>query len=138
MDDVTHLGLDVHKDNDRGGLSRPGEFVHDERTIPNTAEALRALVGRHPEPSMLAACYEAEPTGYDTHRLLTSFGVRCDVIAPTVVPRRAGHGGRANGCERRAEPGRGGGPSRDAPCRLGGRYEEFTDEDSGRRAVPAP
>ncbi|HXF57998.1 MAG TPA: transposase, partial [Actinomycetota bacterium] len=32
----------------------------------------------------------AGPTGYDTHRQLASLGVRCDVIAPALIPRRAG------------------------------------------------
>jgi len=88
MDNATHLGLDVHKDTIAVAVLRPGQLEPDERTIPNTPEALRALVGRR--RSGLVACYEAGPTGYDTYRLLTSLGVPCDVIAPTLIPRRAG------------------------------------------------
>jgi len=88
MDNVTHLGLDVHKETIAVAIRRPGEVVPDERVIPNTPDALRKLV-RH-SPRQLATCYEAGPTGYDTHRLLTSLGVPCDVIAPTLTPRRAG------------------------------------------------
>jgi transposase len=69
---------------------RPGEQIPDERTIPNTPEALRALVSLHRSRSGLVACYKAGPTGYDTYRLLSSLGVQCDVIAPTLIPRRAG------------------------------------------------
>lgn len=88
MGNVTHLGLDVHKETIAVALLRPGEVVPDERVIPNTPEALRKLVGNGPRP--LAACYEAGPTGYDTYRLLVSLGVPCDVIAPTLTPRRPG------------------------------------------------
>ena len=88
MDNATHLGLDVHKDTIAVAVLRPGQLEPDERTIPNTPEALRALVGRR--RSGLVACYEAGPTGYDTYRLLTSLRVPCDVIAPTLIPRRAG------------------------------------------------
>ncbi|MGH8566389.1 MAG: IS110 family transposase [Gammaproteobacteria bacterium] len=88
MDNVTHLGLDVHKETIAVAVLRPGELVPDERVIPNTPEALRKLISR--SPRRLATCYEAGPTGYDTHRLLTSLGVPCDVIAPTLTPRRAG------------------------------------------------
>jgi transposase len=33
------------------------------------------------------ACYEAGPRRYELHRLLTSLGVRCDVIAPSLIAR---------------------------------------------------
>jgi transposase len=89
MDNATHVGLDVHKDSVAVALLRPGQHEPDERVIPNTPEALRALVGRR-RGQNLVACYEAGPTGYDTYRLLTSLGVPCDVIAPTLIPRRPG------------------------------------------------
>lgn len=89
MNNATHLGLDMHKDTIAVALLRPGETVPDERTIPNTPEALRKLV-RGCSTKPLIACYESGPTGYETHRLLTSLGVSCDVIAPTMTPRRAG------------------------------------------------
>jgi transposase len=38
----------------------------------------------------LRACYEAGPTGYDLHRLLGSLGVRCEVVAPSLIPRAPG------------------------------------------------
>lgn len=89
MNDATHLGLDMHKETIAVALLRPGESVPDERTIPNTPEAVKKLI-RGCSAKPLVACYEAGPTGYETHRLLTSLGVPCDVIAPTMTPRRAG------------------------------------------------
>ena len=38
----------------------------------------------------LAVCYEAGPGGYALWRLLSALGVACDVIAPSLVPVRAG------------------------------------------------
>ena len=35
-------------------------------------------------------CYEAGPTGYDLARLLGSMGVRCEVIAPSMIPKAPG------------------------------------------------
>jgi transposase len=90
MDNATHLGLDVHKEAIAVAILRPGQHHPDERVIPNTPEALRSLVRRRRSAGRLVACYEAGPTGYDTYRLLRSLGVPCDVIAPTLVPRRAG------------------------------------------------
>jgi len=89
MDNATHLGLDVHKETIAVAVLRPGRVEPDERTIANTPEALRALIrrGSFERP---VACYEAGPTGYETHRLLTSLGVPCEVVAPTMIPRRPG------------------------------------------------
>jgi transposase len=35
-------------------------------------------------------CYEAGPTGYGLHRLITSLGHSCTVVAPSLIPRRPG------------------------------------------------
>lgn len=67
---------------------RSGELKLEE--IPNTERALRALVKRLGGPDGLAVCYEAGPCGYDPLRLLASMGVACDVVAPSLVPVKAG------------------------------------------------
>jgi transposase len=90
MDESTHIGLDVHKETIAVAVLRPGSAVCEERLIPNTPEALRKLVSRFPDRASLRTCYEAGPTGYDTHRLLTSLGVACEVIAPSLIPKRSG------------------------------------------------
>ena len=90
MTELTHIGLDVHKDTIAVAVLRPGAAECDERVIPNTPEAVRRLLRRYPDPSALRTCYEAGPTGYDTHRLVTSLGIACDVIAPSLIPKRSG------------------------------------------------
>jgi transposase len=90
MNQLTHIGLDVHKDTIAVAVLRPGVTECDERVIPNTPEAVRRLLSRYPDPTSLSTCYEAGPTGYDTHRLITSLGVACDVIAPSLIPKRSG------------------------------------------------
>jgi len=72
MTEHTHIGLDVHKDTIAVAVLRPGTTEVDERTIPNTPESIRRLFRRYSNPSLLSTCYEAGPTGYDTHRLVTS------------------------------------------------------------------
>lgn len=90
MQEPTHIGLDVHKETIAVAVLRPGTVACDERVIASTPEALRKLFGRFEDLESLRVCYEAGPTGYDTQRLLASLGVACDVIAPSLVPRRAG------------------------------------------------
>jgi transposase len=90
MNQLTHIGLDVHKDTIAVAVLRPDTIECDERVIPNTPEAVRRLLARYPDPSQVSTCYEAGPTGYDTHRLITSLGIACDVIAPSLIPKRSG------------------------------------------------
>ena len=90
MNQLTHIGLDVHKDTIAVAVLRPDTLTCDERVIPNTSEAVRRLFSHYPDPSSLSTCYEAGPTGYDTHRLVTSLGIACDVIAPSLIPKRSG------------------------------------------------
>jgi len=89
MDNATFLALDVHKETIAVAVLRPGLSEPDECTIANTPEALRALIQRSSFERPVA-CYEAGPTGYETQRLLSALGVPCDVVAPTMIPRRAG------------------------------------------------
>jgi transposase len=90
MENVTHIGLDVHKETIAVAVLRPDTSECDERVIANTPAALRKLFLRFPDRAVLRTCYEAGPTGYDTHRLLTALGVPCEVIAPSLIPRRSG------------------------------------------------
>jgi transposase len=41
-------------------------------------------------PKKLWACHEAGPTGYGLYRQLSAMGVRCEVIAPSPVPKGRG------------------------------------------------
>jgi transposase len=58
--------------------------------ISSDDEMVRRLVGRFPDPARVWACYEAGPTGYELARMLRSLGVRCEVIAPSLIPARPG------------------------------------------------
>jgi len=55
-----------------------------------SAESMRRLVGRlAAKYDRLHFCYEAGPTGYGLHRLITDLGHSCTVVAPSLIPRRA-------------------------------------------------
>jgi transposase len=85
-----YVGLDVSKLSINVALLRPNGTGIDEDRIPNTPEAVRALVRRWADPGSVRACYEAGPTGYALQRELTALGVACTVIAPSLTPRRPG------------------------------------------------
>jgi hypothetical protein len=82
-----HLGLDVHKDTISVGILDPDQQVPDVERITHDEPSVRRLVARFPNPRLLRACYEAGPTGFELARLLHSMDVRCQVIAPSLIPR---------------------------------------------------
>ena len=71
-------------------MLRPREEVADVVRISSDPDAVLHLLERFPDLSRLRACYEAGPTGYELHRLLTRRGVHCEVIAPALIPRAPG------------------------------------------------
>jgi transposase len=82
-----HLGFDVSKNKIAVGVLRWGEQVPDVETIFNDEASVRRLIGRFPHRGQLRVCYEAGPTGFGLHRLLTGVGVACEVIAPALIPK---------------------------------------------------
>jgi transposase len=92
-DRITYVGLDVHKESivvavASGGLR--GE-VREYGRIANTATALdRPLRKLGGEGMTLRFCYEAGPCGYGIQRRLSTQGHECVVVAPSLIPKRAG------------------------------------------------
>jgi transposase len=88
--EALYVGMDVHKDTISVGVLEPGsdspvvdKIFHDEPSV-------RRLVAGLSQRGRLRMCYEAGPTGYELQRLLASLGVACEVIAPSLIPRRPG------------------------------------------------
>ena len=88
--EVVHLGLDVHRDTISVGVLAWDREEPTLDKISSDEESVRRLISRFPDRTALRVCYEAGPTGYDLARLLLRWGVSCDVIAPSLVPRAAG------------------------------------------------
>jgi transposase len=87
---VRFLGLDVHAETIAVAVAEADGSVRSLGTIANRAEAIRKLVKKLGSVEQLKACYEAGPTGYVLYWQLAELGVQCDVIAPTLVPMKAG------------------------------------------------
>jgi transposase len=87
---VRFLGLDVHAETIAVAIAEPGGEVRSLGTIANRAESIHKLVKKLGPVGQLRACYEAGPTGYVLYWQLAELGVKCEVIAPTLVPVKAG------------------------------------------------
>jgi transposase len=84
------VALDVHKFSIVAARLPSAGGTPEVQRIETTEKAIRRFIGRLGGPDGLAVAYEAGPGGFDLLRLLRRIGVRCDVIAPSLVPIRAG------------------------------------------------
>jgi len=87
---VRFLGLDVHADTIAVAVAEANGEVRSLGTIPNRRESIHKLVKKLGGVEHLRACYEAGPTGYVLYWQLSELGVQCEVVAPTLVPVKAG------------------------------------------------
>ena len=89
MSTVRFVGLDVHAETIAVAVAELGGEVRSVGVIPNREESVRRALKKLGPREHLRACYEAGPTGYALYWQLTALGVRCEVVAPTLVPTSA-------------------------------------------------
>jgi transposase len=93
MEDITYVGLDVHKATVCAAVAEGGRSggVRQLGIFENRPEVLIKMATRLARGgSRLNFCYEAGPCGYGLHRLLTGRGHDCVVVAPSLIPMKAG------------------------------------------------
>ena len=87
------VGLDVHKDSiavahAQGHSADPPVFVGTVGTRQaDLTKLVRRLQAKTPD---LVFAYEAGPCGYGLYRDLTAQGFRCQVVAPSLIPKKPG------------------------------------------------
>ena len=87
------VGIDTSKLKNAVAVAEAGRDgeVRYQGAFDSSAAVTRKWVARlAAKYGKLRFCYEAGPTGYGLQRLITSLGHRCDVVAPSLIPKRAG------------------------------------------------
>ena len=91
MQNVRFVGLDVHKESIAIAVADgDGSAPENVATVANNTAALVKRLKRLGAGAALKCCYEAGPTGYGLQRDLSAAGIGCLVVAPSLVPRKAG------------------------------------------------
>ncbi len=87
-----YVGLDVHKATIAVAIVRgPRSPAHFYGEIENTPQAVANLVNKlSVDGEVINFCYEAGPCGYELYHPLQGFGHECDVVAPSLIPRKTG------------------------------------------------
>jgi transposase len=95
MKNTLYLGLDVHKDSitialaaagRNGEVRLYGTISHDLQALEKALRKIRQAHGG----ARLEVCYEAGPCGFGIARRLAQWKVACTVVAPSMIPQRAG------------------------------------------------
>jgi transposase len=87
------VGMDVSKSRiavalAEGGRTGEVRFLGEiEASDTAVTKLVRRLSAKH---GALTFCYEAGPTGYGLYRLIGELGHACQVVAPSLIPRRPG------------------------------------------------
>src|SRR5512145_830418 len=87
---ITWIGMDVHKENIlAAAVNGSGETTFRWET-PNSPKGKERLAKRLAGIGPVRCVYEAGPCGYDLRRFLESKDISCDVIAPSLIPKKSG------------------------------------------------
>ena len=84
------VGLDVHAETIAVAVAEEDGAVRSLGTVPNEPASVERLVRKLGDRPTLRVCYEAGPCGYVLYWQLTKLGVACEVVAPTLIPVKAG------------------------------------------------
>jgi len=88
---MIYLGMDVHEDSIMiAVLPQSAKTPTRLEKLANDLPKLKKWLERIAREGEIHACYEASGAGYVLHRALVGWGYACDVIAPSLIPKRSG------------------------------------------------
>ncbi len=88
---IIYLGMDVHKESITIAVLPAGAKTPTRlERLPNELPKLKKWLDRVARDGEIRACYEASGAGYVIHRAMKDWGYTCEVIAPSLIPKRSG------------------------------------------------
>ena len=90
MQSTTIIAFDQHAATTVAAVLLPGQRTPALHSLTSESSTILRFVERLRRTGAVRCCYEAGPCGFELQRALTAQAVPCDVIAPALIPRRAG------------------------------------------------
>jgi len=84
------VGLDVHANSITAAILEADQDEPEVITLPADLMKIRRLFRRLSDRGPVRSCYEASGAGFVLQRVLASDGFACEVIAPSLIPRKPG------------------------------------------------
>jgi len=90
MQSTTIIAFDQHAATTMAAVLLPSQRTPALHPLSSEVATIRRFVKRLRHQGGVTCCYEAGPCGFALQRALTVEGIPCEVIAPALIPRRAG------------------------------------------------
>jgi transposase len=90
MQSTTIIAFDQHAATTVAAVLLPGHRTAALHSLTSESATILRFVERVARQGSIACCYEAGPCGFELQRVLTARRIPCDLIAPALIPRRAG------------------------------------------------
>ena len=91
MKKIAYVGIDYHlKSLSITVLIEDENEFHDSIRIKNENRIILKYMKKLSKDFEIKACYEASFSGYSFYRKMESWGYQCDVIAPSLIPKKKG------------------------------------------------
>ena len=90
MQSTTIIAFDQHAATTVAAVLLPGQRTPALHTLPSESPTMLRFVERLRRQAPVTCCYEAGPCGFELQRAFTAHDIPCEVIAPALIPRRAG------------------------------------------------
>ena len=91
MQSTPLIAFDQHAATTVAAVLLPGQRTPALHTLTSDSPTILRFVRRVQRTAgRVRCCYEAGPSGFALERALTAAGIPCEVIAPALIPRRAG------------------------------------------------
>src|SRR5438132_1167307 len=90
MQSTTVIAFDQHAATTVAAVLLAGHQTPALQRLASDSPTILKFVERLAGKAPITCCYEAGPCGFELQRALRARDIRCDVIAPALIPRRAG------------------------------------------------
>lgn len=89
---IAYVGVDYHLNSLSTGVMVEGEReILETMQLPNDDKLILRYFKKLSEKYTVRICYEASGSGYAFQRKVNSWGYHCDVIAPSLIPKKRGN-----------------------------------------------
>jgi len=91
MKKIAYIGVDYHLNSlSIAVMVEDEKTFHDLIRLKNEDKGIRRYMNKLSSHFEIKACYEASCSGYAFQRKMASWGYHCDVIAPSLIPKKSG------------------------------------------------
>ena len=89
---IAYVGIDYHLNSLSIAVLIDGQKkLYDTIRLKNVDKIISKYMKKLSRDFQIKACYEASTNGYAFQRKMTQWGYSCDVIAPSLIPKKAGN-----------------------------------------------